>query len=138
MKSASILSNARLFADLLVVICSTKTGVRQEAKSLSGVVRDSNGTVVADVAVSVSNVNTGKVINIRANRCGHYQVPSLRKGVYNVEASAPGFSPAKARNLVFSVAGRRRIDLSLKVGKANVTTIDVGDAEAGNRRQRIG
>jgi hypothetical protein len=138
MKSASILSNARLFADLLVVICSTKTGVRQETKSLSGVVQDSNGASVTDVAVTVSNVNTGKVINIRANRCGHYQVPSLRKGIYNVEASAPSFSPAKARNVVLSMAGQHRIDLSLKVRHGNVTTIDVGDAETGNPRRRIG
>ena len=138
MKRASILSNARLFADLLMALCCTGTGTPDRAKSLSGSVHDSNGAALADVKVTVSNVNTGNVISIRANRSGHYQVPSLRKGVYNIEASAPGFSPAKAKNVIVPVAGLRRIDLSLKVGQAKVTTIDVGDVAAADRKQRLG
>jgi hypothetical protein len=136
MKKASILRNARLFADLLIVLCSTKTGAQREIKSLSGVVL--GDAAAADAAVKASKTNTGKVINIRANRCGHNQVPSVRKVLHNIDASVPGFSSVKAKNVVLSMAGGRRIDLSLKVREHNVTTIDVGDTEGGSGRRRIG
>ena len=62
-----------------------------------------------------------------SNGSGDYEVPSLRVGVYNIEATAPGFAPAEAKNITVSVAGRQRIDLTLKVGKADATTVEVSD-----------
>ncbi|MGA3347044.1 MAG: carboxypeptidase-like regulatory domain-containing protein, partial [Terracidiphilus sp.] len=48
-------------------------------------------------------------------------------GVYNIEASAPGFASAEAKNITVSVAGRQRIDLTLNVGVADAVTVEVSD-----------
>lgn len=136
MKKASILRNARLFADLLIVLCSTRAATKSGIKG--DIVQDSDGAAVADVAVNVSALNHGKVINIRTNRCAQYRAPSQRVAAFHSNASAPTIPAVKSRNVVFSVARGRRIDLSRNVREGNVTTIDAGDAERGSPRRRIG
>src|SRR5260370_20699406 len=92
-----------------------------------GLLRDATGAAVANAAVTVTNVNTGNVVKAAANGSGDYEVPSLRVGAYNIQADAPGFEPAVAKNITVSVAGRERIDLTLKVGQADITTVEVSD-----------
>jgi outer membrane receptor protein involved in Fe transport len=94
---------------------------------LIGSIHDATGAAVANAAVSVTNINTGNIVKVTANGSGDYEVPSLRVGLYNIQASAPGFAPAEAKNITISVAGRQRIDLTLKVGQADVTTVEVSD-----------
>jgi hypothetical protein len=92
-----------------------------------GTIHDSTGAAVSNAAVKVTNVNTGNVVTTAANGSGDYEVPTLRVGIYNIEASAPGFASAEAKNITVSVGGRQHIDLSLKVGQADATTVEVTD-----------
>src|ERR1019366_8813965 len=94
---------------------------------MMGPVPDATGAAVANVTVTVTNLNTGSVNKVVSNGSGDYEVPSLRVGVYNVEAEAPGFAPAEAKNITISVAVRQKIDLTLKVGQADATTVEVSD-----------
>ena len=103
------------------------TFAQYEDGSLIGTIHDSTGAAVPTATVSVTNVNTGNVVKVAANGSGDYEVPSLRVGVYNIEAEAPGFAKTEAKNITISVAGRARIDLTLKVGQANATTVEVSD-----------
>jgi hypothetical protein len=70
-------------------------------------------------------VNTGIHVKTASNGIGDYVIPSLRIGVYNIEASAPGFASAQANEITITVNGRQRIDLTLAVGKADTTTVEV-------------
>ena len=98
-----------------------------EDGSLSGTIHDATGAAVPNAAITVTNVNTGIVTKITSNAAGDYEVPSLRVGVYNIDATAPGFAAAQAKNIGISVGGRLRIDLVLKVGQANAVTVEVSD-----------
>jgi len=112
---------------LIIVFCCNFATAQYEDGSLIGSIHDSTGAGIGTAAVTVTNVNTGNVIKVIANGTGDYEVASLRVGVYNIEASAAGFAPAQARNITISVAGRQHIDLTLNVGEASATTVEVSD-----------
>ena len=112
---------------LLIAICGIPARAQFEDGSLIGSIHDATGAAVGNAAVAVTNVNTGTVIQVVANGTGDYEVPSLRVGIYNIEATAPGFAPAQANNITVSVGGRQRIDLTLKVGQASAVTVEVTD-----------
>ena len=127
MKTTNIMGRTLLFVGLLIAICGISARAQYEDGSLIGSIHDATGAAVGNAAVTVTNVNTGNVVKVTANGSGDYEVPSLRVGVYNVEADAPGFAPAQAKNIAVSVAGRQRVDLMLMVGQANATTVEVSD-----------
>ncbi len=81
MKKASILTNARLFADLLIVICSTRSGAQHGTGTLAG----SSGAAVRHASTSIENAQSAVTDGSDA-----YEVPSLRTGMYSIEAGAPG------------------------------------------------
>ena len=97
-----------------------------ENGSILGTIRDSAGKTVAGADISVVNTATGISTQVKTNGSGDYDVPQLRVGVYNITASAAGFSNAEAQNITVSVGNRQRIDLTLKVGAAE-TTVEVSD-----------
>ncbi|MGA2808908.1 MAG: carboxypeptidase-like regulatory domain-containing protein, partial [Terracidiphilus sp.] len=111
----------------MIAFCGTNARAQYEDGSLVGSIHDATGAAVPNAAVTVTNVNTGNVIKLTANSGGDYEAPSLRVGEYNIEASAPGFAPAEAKDITVSVGGRQRIDLTLKVGQADATTVEVSD-----------
>jgi hypothetical protein len=111
----------------LIAFCGIGARAQYEDGSLIGAIHDATGAAVGNAAVTVTNINTGNVIKVAANGSGDYEVPSLRVGLYNIEASAPGFAQAEAKNITITVAGRQRIDLTLKVGQADSTTVEVSD-----------
>ena len=143
MKNLLNLFRPLFFVGLVIAICGIPARAQYEDGSLVGSIHDATGAVVGNAAVTVTNVNTGNVIKIVAGGTGDYEVPSLRVGVYNIEATAPGFAPAEARNITVAVAGRQRIDLTLTIGKADATTVEVSDValqletESSERGQNI-
>ena len=116
-----------LFVGLLIAICGTVARAQYEDGSLVGAIHDATGAAVGNAAVTVTNVGTGIAVKTTANGSGDYDLPSLRAGVYTVEATAPGFSSAVAKNITISVGGHQHIDLTLNVGKADATTVEVSD-----------
>jgi hypothetical protein len=127
MTKNQIFSSAMILLGLLIASCGTEARAQYEDGSLIGTIRDSTGAVVSAATVTVTNGGTGIVTKVVSNSSGDYEVPSLRVGVYTIEAEASGFAPAEARNITISVAGRERIDLTLNVGQANATTVEVSD-----------
>ncbi len=126
MKSTYLL--CRIFlAGLCLILGGATARAQYENGSLIGTIHDSTGAVVANAEVTVTNVGTGIVSRVVSNGAGDYEIPSLRVGIYNVKAEEAGFAPAEARNITISVAGRQRIDLTLTVGQATATTVEVSD-----------
>ena len=114
-------------AGLLIASCGINARAQYEDGSLIGSIHDATGAAVPNATVTVTNVNTANVFKVVSNGAGDYEVPSLRVGVYNIEAAAPGFAPAEARNITVTVAGRQHIDLTLKIGNADAITVEVSD-----------
>jgi outer membrane receptor protein involved in Fe transport len=127
MRNIEVLCRTFFLAGLFVAISCMSARAQYEDGSIVGSIHDSTGAAVGNAAVTVTNINTGLIVKVNANSSGDYEVPSLRVGLYNIEASAAGFAPAEAKNITVSVAGRQHIDLTLKVGQADTTTVEVSD-----------
>jgi hypothetical protein len=112
---------------LLLMLPSRAAFAQYDLGGLVGTIHDPSGAAVPDVPVTVTNDATGIATVVKTDQSGDYEVPSLRVGVYTISARASGFSIAEAKSITISVGARVRIDLVLKVGTAQATTIEVSD-----------
>jgi hypothetical protein len=101
--------------------------------SISGVVRDASGAVVASASVeAASDVLIERARTVTTNSEGRYSIVDLRPGTYIVTMSAPGFATMK-QTIVVPANVTVPVDADLKVGvvgetvsvEARVATVDV-------------
>ncbi len=87
-------------ATLLLVVCpvaaflfaSQSLHAQSAGAVLSGIVTDRTGAIVANAKVSVKNVATGVTADTETDASGHYSVPALATGDYELDVSAPTYS----------------------------------------------
>ncbi len=125
MRDIKSLRTSFLAAVVFFFLCSYLQA-QYDNGSLVGTIRDKSGAAIPGAAVTITNNATAVPTKVTTNAEGDYEVPSLRVGVYNFSASAPGFSNAGANNISVSVGGRQRIDLTLGVGSTQ-ETVEVSD-----------
>ena len=94
MKNLQFTLRSFFVVGLLIASCGIGARAQYEDGSLIGSIHDATGAALPNAAVTVTNVNTGIVVKTATNGLGDYELPSLRVGVYNIEANAPGFATA--------------------------------------------
>ncbi len=107
--------------------------------SVTGIVRDSTGSVVANASVTLHNVDTTVQHKTVSNDAGNYVFLNLGPGRYALEARAAGFATKRVAEFVLAVNQTASIDISLQVGsQSEVVTIsaetqqlDVSTADLG-------
>ena len=112
---------------LFLLLAAKLVFAQYDNGSLVGTIHDASGAAIPKVTVTVTNDATGVSTVVKSGDSGDYEVPALRVGVYTISASAPGFATAEAKQITLSVGARERIDLVLKVGTAQATTVEVSD-----------
>src|SRR5258706_652408 len=109
------------------------------AVSVTGFVRDVSGSAIADVPVTLRNVDTTIEHKTVSNEAGNYVFLNLGPGKYALEATAPGFATKRIAEFILAVNQTASIDVSLQVGsQSEVVTIsaeteqlDVSTADLG-------
>ena len=97
--------------------------------SLSGVVTDQTGAVIAGATVEANEVSTGQKHTVTTSDNGSYTIPSLAVGIYNVTATGSGFAPTTVKDLKISVAFNTTQDFSLNPqGASETIVVTSGDA----------
>lgn len=91
-----------------------------ETATITGIVSDQSGAAVPNAKISVTSVATGATREATSTPAGTYLIANLQPGLYDVAATAPGFSTKKTRTQL-SVGARLALNLELEVGTA--TTI---------------
>src|SRR6059036_1850080 len=79
--------------------------------SIQGRVTDSSGKVITGAEVTVRETQTGFVRKLATDAEGHY----LARGVFAVEAAAPGFGLAKVTGVLVTVGETKSVNISLHV-----------------------
>ncbi len=97
MRNPFVPCRSLFFIGLLIATLFPTAKAQYEDGSLVGAVHDSTGAAVSNAAVTVTNISTGNVIKVTADASGNYEVPSLRVGVYNIDAAASGFAACRGQ-----------------------------------------
>src|SRR5579862_692430 len=87
---------------------------------ISGVVTDSSGAVVPNVAVTAENLGTKLTRTANTNESGSYRINDLAIGTYRVAVSLSGFKTTQ-RNVDVSAGSLTTSNFSLQVGQRSET-----------------
>ncbi len=93
--------------------------VGQTFGEITGHVSDTTGGAVAEVAVTVININTNATRQTVTTMGGDYAFPSLPPGSYTVRVEKNGFKTSESKNLTVSVQQSVRMDFVLAVGQVS-------------------
>src|ERR1700747_298730 len=86
---------------VLMGTLSTAAGWGQvERGTVTGVITDPTGAVVAGANVSILSVNTNLVTKTESSSAGIYYLPSLPPGRYELRVEHAGFRPAVVSDIV--------------------------------------
>jgi outer membrane receptor protein involved in Fe transport len=93
--------------------------------SLSGLVRDASGAVVANAKVVIANKAKGVARDLATNDAGLFAAPGLPPaGGYSVSVSAPGFAQWEAGNVELLVGQNVGLNVKLEVASSS-TRVEV-------------
>ncbi|HTD43865.1 MAG TPA: carboxypeptidase regulatory-like domain-containing protein [Bryobacteraceae bacterium] len=121
----SKISTATAFLGVAFLAGSALFGQSQATTgTIEGTVTDPSGALVPNAAVTVKNTNTGNQRTAKSNADGHYSVPLLEVGDYEVTAAAPGFATVVSRGFTLTLGKVLVADIALKVG-ATTDTVTV-------------
>src|SRR5438105_383629 len=73
-------------------VCAQTVGA-----SLQGIVADASGAAVPNADIVVINTATGGVWELKTDSTGHYRVPVLQPGAYEIHVSQTGFQAVVRR-----------------------------------------
>jgi len=104
------------FLIVVILLASVSLWAQVSTSSITGVVTDASGAVVANAKVELKNEDTGAVFNGTTTSAGVYSFASITPGRYSVTVSQPGFQTFSSVHNVLTVGTPLVIDVALKVG----------------------
>ena len=116
---------------LLVALMFMPTRLAAQATintgSIQGIVTDAQGGVVPGAKVTISNKETGGIINSSASSSGQFSASALSPGTYVVRVEAPNFKTAEI-SVVVEVGQVSTVNTKLEVG-SSTTVLEVTGQE---------
>ena len=106
---------------LLVALIGFCVSTSAQQTTIVGTVTDPSGASVPNVAITVTNVDTGATHTIPTNDSGQYVAVDLQIGHYVVKAEAKGFKVAEQKDIVLTIGARIRVDFQMQLGAAQET-----------------
>ena len=89
--------------------------------TLTGVVRDPNGANLAGVTVEVKNLATGATRTVSTDDQGHWSMPGLAAGSYQVTYEITGFKKQIREKVDVEASVPRSLDDKLEIGEVGAT-----------------
>ena len=119
----------KLFVGLLIFWLTATTFAQAPTATISGIVTDAQGGVIAGAQVSALNPATGGRVTATSNGQGFYVLTQLAITSYNVEAEMTGFKKYVRQGLVVTTGTTSALDIQLEVGGASDTVTITGATE---------
>lgn len=110
----------RLGTMIVLWLACPALAVAQRAQ-IVGRVADPSGAVIPEAEISLRNVETGIKYPTRTNESGHYSVPFLAPGNYEIAVQKTGFRPVSRTGITLEAGQVLRLDFVLDV--AQVTEV---------------
>jgi outer membrane receptor protein involved in Fe transport len=108
----------------MVALCAMGVQAQTTNATLSGVVQDQQNAVIPNAMVTATQIETGQKHSSRSGPDGHYIIPNLPIGRYQILASSPGFKALVVPSIQLQVNQMAAVNLTLAVG-ANTEQVTV-------------
>jgi hypothetical protein len=115
---------------MLCALVFSRLAFAQVSGSISGIVTDSTGAVVAGAKVTATNRATNAVKSAETNSSGSYSITNLAPGQYEVVMEKPGFKTISFADNVLTVAQALVINARFTVGSVTQVLEVNGSATA--------
>jgi hypothetical protein len=126
------------FRAVLCLILSALPLAAQNA-SLAGTVKDQQGGVIPNAAVTLTSADTGVSQDITADNSGNFEFPTVRPAAYTVKVAQKGFQTYTSTGIVLAVDERRRLDIVLQVGDtSSVVNVESQTATVSTESSTLG
>jgi hypothetical protein len=117
-----------LFVLLFVIATVPRSHAQAVYGSIVGTNTDNTGALVPGATVVVTDNSKGTSQTVQSNPSGNYSVSRLIPDTYTVKATAPGFSPAEADNVVISADTTQQVNLVFQPAGATESVTVSGTA----------
>jgi carboxypeptidase family protein/TonB-dependent receptor-like protein len=122
----------------LLLIFAGGAFAQSNTGSITGVITDPNGAVVANATVTVTNQGTNEKRTAQSDGEGRYEVPALPNGIYTVEATATGFKATSVKDLRLAVGEKARADVMMTVGGVDAVVTVAGQTRVDSETSTVG
>src|ERR1041385_3390776 len=109
------------FLGALVLLTASGAYAQLSSASVTGIVRDSSGSVIPDVKIVLRNAATSIERVATSNSAGNYVFLSITPGIYSLEASAPGLQTTQISNFTLDVNQTATFNVTMQVGALQQT-----------------
>ena len=96
--------------------------------TITGIVTDSQGAVIAGAAVQIKSVATGQVYAGASSATGNYSVAALPPGEYELTVTNQGFKTYTHKNMQVAAAQVLRQDVPMEIGATNESVTVTAEA----------
>lgn len=97
--------------------------------TLTGVISDPTGAVVANAQITLTNTQSGSQRQTRTDSSGYYTFSAVDVGTYNLTVDAPGFSTFKEDGVALGGGQTINVNATLQIGSTNQTVEVSGSAD---------
>jgi hypothetical protein len=104
---------------LAIILLCAPAAQAQVSAAISGRVADPAGATVSGATVMAKNVETGETRSTVTDSVGHYWVPSLPVGEYEVHVTKPGFQEQVRAGIHLAVGQEASVDVALILGQVS-------------------
>ena len=133
-------SNFRYVWILVLLLAGLPFLAAAQEATIVGTVTDPAGSVVPNVAITVTNTGTGYVRTFTTNDSGQFVAPGLPIGKYDLKAESSGFKIEESKGVILNVNDRIRVDFQMKMGtksetvsvEANAISVQADSSEQSN------
>ncbi len=101
---------------------------RATTADLGGTVVDQSSAVLPGATVTAQNVDTNQTRSAMTDERGHFLIPALPPGSYDVRAELQGFAPRTLEDVVLSLGSLIEVRLSLNVAGGQEIVLVAGEA----------
>jgi outer membrane receptor protein involved in Fe transport len=106
----------------LVLLAPVAVFAQSSNGSIAGDVADNTGGALPGVSITATNVATNASRTVTSNSSGHYEIPLLRPGVYQLSAELSGFQAVRGRVQV-NVGTTATFDVKMKPAVSETVTV---------------
>ena len=109
---------------VLLFVCSTALLAQTPTGSISGLVKDPSGAVIAGASATATSLATGTTRSVTTDSQGYFLIPNLLPGNYKVQITYSGFNEYVLESVPVEVGQTARVAAALVVGAAS-TQVEV-------------